>query len=123
MPSDESNSPVTVHIDLAQEVVRLLADNEIDLIERLRRDGLDIKRGPANQRNNGAKSVELTILASAAAAPLVAASITRIIDALGRVVRITQDNGTPRQAQESTNETSISLMGLKVQLTDHTKEG
>lgn len=72
----------------APEARELLIDNECDVIATLKSSGLDVERGtwPADgpPMPQGAKGAELVILASAISAPLVAAAIARILDAIGR---------------------------------------
>lgn len=126
-----------IAISLSPEVSRLLADNELDLLTELRKQHLDVTRAdksvniPGNQA--GLKSVELIILASAVAAPLVASAIARVIDALGRNKRaeISQRDGQlPADEMEvagkgdtgglksSTHTYKASFLGLKVELTE-----
>jgi hypothetical protein len=127
----------TIVISLDPAVTALLADNGLDLLTELRNQQLDVKRSPRptelKPADPGTKSVELIILASAAAAPLVAAAITRVIDALGRgrkalVTTVSPEVGSPppkkgpatqaATSQSSTHSTKVSFLGLKVELTD-----
>src|SRR4051812_30759472 len=77
-----------LYIALSDEVQQLVAENDIRLVDALQQDGIPITRtqapvvGPS--REAGLKSPELIILTSAAAVPLIATGIARIIDALGR---------------------------------------
>ncbi|PCR94572.1 hypothetical protein CP336_19610 [Pseudomonas fluorescens] len=125
----------TIIVSLTPEVVALLNDNELDLLTELRRQRLDVKRSSwpdaLEPFESGAKSVELVILASAAAAPMIASAIARIIDALSRAKkatvtpltplanRSTVKNSEPQQSvQTSSHSVKISFLGLKVELTD-----
>lgn len=64
----------------------LLADNGVDLVDALQRQGLGVKiaESPTPLPYAGTKSVALIILASGASAALVGAGIARVIDALTR---------------------------------------
>jgi hypothetical protein len=125
----------TIIVRLTPDVLALLHDNGLDLLSELRKQGLAVKRSTRPEAlelpESGAKSVELIILASAAAAPLVASAITRIIDAIGRNKRATvtqvavdtsgayDGTGKPRQPSQTQSSTKISLMGLTVELNDN----
>jgi hypothetical protein len=124
----------TIVISLAPAVAALLADNGVDLLTEIRKQQIDVKRSPRpaelEQAEPGAKSVELIIIASAAAAPLVAAAIARVINALaqGKNASVTMTSPAAVSAQpkveratgsqSSTHTTKVSLLGLKVELTD-----
>jgi len=104
----------TIVINLAPDVSALLADNGVDLLTELRSRRPDVKRSPRpaelGPAEPGTKSVELIILASAGAAPLVAAAITHVIDALSR-----SRKGVVTSATISTK---FSFLGMTVELTD-----
>jgi predicted oxidoreductase len=113
-------------INLSPEAAETLAENDVDLLAELRKQGLEITRSarPAEvpQPEAGTKSVELIILASAASAPLVASGIARIIDALSRkkraVVTGTEIAGAKGAELHSKHSMKVSFLGLKVQLAD-----
>jgi hypothetical protein len=75
-------------VSLSPEAIGLLADNGLDLLTVLRQQGVEVQRGEWPEdgppRESGTKSTELVILASAAAAPMIAVAIARIFDAIGR---------------------------------------
>ncbi len=74
-------------IELPLEAQRLLADNDIDLIRRLRADHFPIRQGglpPGVPPTEGSKEVILTILAVGITASLLAGAVAKILDALGR---------------------------------------
>ena len=112
-----------ISISLSSDVAQLLADNGIDLLTELQRQRLDVTRGGPSTptvTSTGSKSAELVILASAAAAPMIGTGIARVIDALGRYRAIVTQGAGP-SAPPSEQSTNISLLGLKVELTDKYK--
>jgi hypothetical protein len=75
------NAPNTYVISLPQEAQGLLAENRMDLVDTLRTDGLDVKRGslPAGApAPEGGKEVIITLVAIGLTASI------KILDALGR---------------------------------------
>jgi hypothetical protein len=77
----------TVVISLPQEAQGLLAENSIDLIAQLRKDGLNISREPLPAgipAPETGKEVLLTLVAIGITFPMIASGIARILDALGR---------------------------------------
>jgi hypothetical protein len=121
----------TVIVTLDPEVEALLSDNSVNLITQLKKQGLEVKRGKGSKvlpaAENGTKSVELIILASAVAAPLVATGISKVIDALGRHAQISKigsaEAGPASAPKGYDSEHSMvgSFLGLKVKLTDKYK--
>lgn len=113
----------TIVITYSAEVARLLIENEVDLLRELQKLGLDVTRGArplelasrASSDDVGLKSIELVILASAVAAPIVASAIARIIDALARSKRAQVNTTT---ASSSSHSIKLSFLGLSVELTD-----
>lgn len=79
---------VSVLVELSEEIQDLLATNDIDLIAALQESGIETRRAqrPADlpPKELGLKSVELIILCSAIAAPLLGTAIARVIDAVNR---------------------------------------
>jgi len=61
-------------VSLSPEVTGLVAENGLDLLTELRKEGLQVQRGEWSDdgppRQSGVKSVELVILASAVATPV-----------------------------------------------------
>jgi hypothetical protein len=117
----------TIVVDLSPEAVQLLTDNNIDLLSELSKQGLEVSRGsrPIGLRQKSpTKSVELLILASAVATPLVASAIARVIDAVGRNRRAVvtdhpvTEGASPLSQRESEHDVKLSFLGLKVELTD-----
>lgn len=81
------STDVQIFLDLPHETREFLHDNRVDLIEELRaREDLDVRHGAGDDPTEplGAKSVTLVIVAAAVAAPLVAAGIARVLDAIAR---------------------------------------
>jgi hypothetical protein len=123
-----------VSIALSPEITTLLAENSLDLLTQLKKEGLDVSRTSRPDwlphPDPGSKSVELIILAAAAAAPMVAIAIGRIIDAVARSKRkaahISSKTGhapsSKKTGEESTHKTKVSFLGLKVELVDTYKE-
>lgn len=74
-----------VPILLSSGVRALLAENEVDLPQLLRNEGLDIKAGIAADGNGalGEKDVALILIASAAVIAAATPIITRLIETLG----------------------------------------
>jgi hypothetical protein len=111
----------SILISLSEEAAGLLADNEIDLLTELQKEGLQVQRGerpmgvPAE--TPGSKSIELVILAAAASTPLIAQAIIRIIDVLvrNRGAKITQRVWTPMMNAEGrpmTDQNGQPIMSL-----------
>jgi hypothetical protein len=77
-----------LHVFLAPEVQRLLAENEVDLIASLRKQGLDAERkystDPAAFGREQTRDIHLVILASGASFYAISMGIAHILDALGR---------------------------------------
>jgi hypothetical protein len=122
-----------VSVVLSPEANKLLSENEIDLLGKMKTEGLDVNRTARPSwlphPEPGSKSVELIILASAAAAPMVATAIARIIDAVARSQRkkskVTQEKGSNAHLSrggETRHQTKISFLGLKVDLVDTRRE-
>lgn len=91
-----NSKQVFLYLSLSPEAQRLLADNEVDLFQQIRREGLAVQRTEPPETGPvliaGSKAVELVILVSAVAAPLVASAVSRIIDAIGRNQRAVVTN-------------------------------
>jgi hypothetical protein len=120
-------NPQTVIVSLSPEAAQLLADNSIDLLSELNKQGLEVSRGsrPKDLRQNpSTKSIELIILASAVATPLVASAIARVIDAVGRNRKaVVTDHpvaagSSPLAQREAEHGVKFSFLGLEVNLTD-----
>jgi hypothetical protein len=117
----------TIVVSLSPEAAQLLADNNIDLLSELSKQGLEVSRGskPIGLRQTtSTKSVELLILASAVATPFVASAIARVIDAVGRNRKAVvtdhpvAEEASPLSQRESEHGVKLSFLGLKVELTD-----
>jgi hypothetical protein len=116
-----------IAIEMSPEVASALSQNSVDLLQELKASGLDIERAarPTSfpPRVEGTKSIELIILASAAAAPLVSAAIVRVIDAIARA-KGKKTQISPSENPHTTNNTAsshqitVSFLGLKVELVD-----
>jgi hypothetical protein len=78
----------SVHVFLTPEIGTLLADNGIDLVRELRKQGLQVEKSfgadPTAAGEDRGKDVSLIILASSTAVVALSAGISKIIDALGR---------------------------------------
>jgi hypothetical protein len=125
-------------VTLSPTVMKLLSENDLDLLTELQRQRLDVKRvsrpeGLVSVSSDRKKSTELIILASAVAAPIVATAIVRIIDAIGRNMRavvtpcdLGQTSATAEhletrplsQDSKSSHSIRFSILGLNVELTD-----
>jgi hypothetical protein len=112
-----------IAISLSSEVEKLLAENDLDLFSEIKKRVPDASRPDQDlqvQSNDvGLKSVELLILVSAAAAPLVASAIAQIIDAISRSRRATVSES--KSADDVSRELNISFLGLKVELSEKRK--
>lgn len=113
-----------IAISLAPDVRAVIDENGLDLVEALREQGLDVKRSDLpfeNSNEHGLKSVELIVLASGAAAPLVASAIARIIDAINRgrktTVSKTKDEISVADGV-SQHSLKVSVLGLSVSMDD-----
>lgn len=77
-----------IHVLLAPEIEAIVADNGIDLVKELRKQGLEVEKSfsvdPSARDRDRSKDVVLTILASSTAALALSAGISKIFDALGR---------------------------------------
>lgn len=77
------------------EVRELLADNEIDLVELLRAEGLEVSRGSASEgipgAEDGLKEPVTILLASAVVIASLTPIISRVISALAHKQVITKD--------------------------------
>jgi hypothetical protein len=114
-----------IAISLSSEVEQLLAENELDLFREIRRRVHDVSVPDRDLQvppsDIGLKSVELLILASAAAAPLVASAIAQIIDAISRNRRAIVSKSEGKSEAEMSRALKISFLGLKVELTEKHK--
>lgn len=124
----------TIVISMSPDVIALLNDNEVDLLQELKRQKPDVKRVPwpdvLEPAAPGLKSVELVILAAAGAAPIIASAVVKIIDAIGRNKQASITPTIPilkasaiEQEEQKTSATSshslkISFMGFKIELID-----
>jgi len=103
----------------------LLAENEIDLFRELVRRVPGLSRPDSSLNippvDAGLKSVELPVIASAAAAPLVATAITQIIDAVSGPRQATVSKSSHRSSSEVARTFKLSLLGLKVEATEKRK--
>ncbi|MCH4547483.1 hypothetical protein MK632_17205 [Rhizobium changzhiense] len=114
-----------IAISLSSEVEQLLAENELDLFREIRKRVHDVSMPDRDLQvppsEIGLKSVELLILASAAAAPLVASAVAQIIDAISRNRRATVSKSEGKSEEEMSRALKISFLGLKVELTEKHK--
>jgi hypothetical protein len=77
------SSATEIHVD--EEVQRVLHENRVDVLEHLHSGGLDVQPAPSaypEESPSGAKGAAMILLASAAAAPLVAEAIVRLVRGL-----------------------------------------
>jgi hypothetical protein len=86
MASLEDSQHVAIFLDRTSELV--LAENDVQLLDALRNQGLDVSRAARRPPNapplsSGEKGAELLILCSAGAAPLIAAAVVRVLEGLG----------------------------------------
>lgn len=124
MPQETEERDTFIYITLSPATQKLFDENEVDLLKVLQREGIAAGRSPAPasgpEPDRELKSTELIILVPSVAVPLVAAGISRIIDAIGRNVRpvvkarswkpaVTKDgkpildaSGNPKMAWEET---------------------
>lgn len=122
----------TVVVSLSPDVENVLLDNDVDLIKVLQQERLAIGRAPRpadlEPMQPGAKSAELIILVTAAAAPVIASAIVRVIDALSRnkraVVRDlpSADGASKRTTGLASKHTvKLSFLGFRLELSDEYK--
>jgi hypothetical protein len=114
MRTEAESEKQTIAVFLSEDVARLLSENEIDLLTALQSQNLDVQRTerPPDLATPGVRkmSVELIILVSVAAVPIVAHAIVRIIDAI---------SGNKKAViTESAHSTTVSFLGFTVTLTD-----
>jgi hypothetical protein len=75
----------TTGIQIDGEIQRVLHENRVDLVEHLLSGGFDVKTAPmsyADESQPGAKGTAMVLLASSAAALLVAEAIVRVVRSL-----------------------------------------
>ena len=122
-------------VNLSSEVNDLLNYNGLNILQELRRQGLEVERGerPINLQphEKGTKGVELIILASAVAAPLVGSAVANVLDAIGRNRRpvitvaerkassITGEDNVPQaegMERKDSRSIKLSFLGLTVEM-------
>jgi hypothetical protein len=75
-----------VFVFLSPEIQELLADNQVDLVDLLRQEGIDVQRGfaqdPTNSADAGHKEPVTVIIAAAALVVALTPLLTKLIEAL-----------------------------------------
>jgi hypothetical protein len=119
---EENVESSVIGISLSPEVETLLAENDVDLTSEIIRRVKGTSATPPDVRlprsDTGLKDLTLTILASAAAAPLVAAAIAQVIDAIASAKRAKVTEVGDKEAAEVVRTYKLSFLGLKVELSE-----
>ena len=77
----------TYLVELSSDAQAVLADNAIDIIRELQREGIDVRRGALPEKvpsEEGGKEILLVLLAGSVSAYVIASAVTKILDSLGR---------------------------------------